>query len=46
MQTAQAVALVEGEILSMKHLEEVLSVARSGAAVAAVELFAAADTGR
>lgn len=41
VQTAQAVALVEGEILSMKHLEEVLSVARSGAAVG---LLAAADT--
>ncbi|GAA5865071.1 hypothetical protein JCM3774_002122 [Rhodotorula dairenensis] len=33
VQTAQAVALVEDETLSMKHLEEVLSVARSGASV-------------
>ncbi|ORY86670.1 P-loop containing nucleoside triphosphate hydrolase protein [Leucosporidium creatinivorum] len=30
VQTAQAVALVEGEPLQMSHLEEVLSVARSG----------------
>lgn len=41
VQTAQAVALVEGEVLAMKHLEEVLSIARSGTTVG---LLAGADT--
>lgn len=31
VQTAQAIALMEDEELEMKHIEEVVSVARSGA---------------